>query len=260
VSTPPRLLLTLSAYACEGGFDGRHQPATCYCPTIALGWHPGPGDADRLWDEYERVIDVAADAGVTGISLEASWARLEPRRGRRDDVARVRYAEVITHARRRGLFVNVAAIDAAWPAWLGLDAWLMPWVLPVAAQYVTWLASAFEADSLSVFADREQLTRGYLDDRAGPPWRRDAADAADARRNLDTLDAMVRASGVTVVTSAFVELDELPTDAGDVDQVHVRSLVRGTGPLAHTRGLLARRAGQWVVADERAARRLRGED
>ena len=249
-----RALVSLSAYACEGGLDDRYQPATCYSPVIALGRRRGPGAAAGLWSEYETVLDLASDLGLAGISLEVSWARLEPRRGRRDDAALSRYAEVIAHARRRGLFVNVAAIDAAWPAWLGQEAWLMPWVVPVAVDYVNWLSSALGADSWSVFAARELLTRGFLDDEAGPPWRRGAReDQVSATANLERIahDA-AESSGVDFTTSIDTDLDQLTGAAGAVAagaaQVHVRSLVRGSGPLSSLRGLLARRGGEWVLA------------
>jgi hypothetical protein len=261
MSTTPRLLASLSAYATEGGLDGRYQPSTCYSPTIALGRHPGPGAAEGLWENYEAVVDLASRAGLGGICFELSWARLEPRRGRRDEVALARYAEVIARARRRGLWVTVAAIDAAWPAWLGLEAWLMPWVTPVASAHVEWIATSLDVDALSVFASRDLLTRGFLDERAGPPWRRGAReDAACARANLEVIERSARElSAVTVVSSLRVELDEFddrdPHPRG-VDEVHVTSLVRGMGPLAAGRGLLARRGQDWVVADEGLTRRL----
>lgn len=259
MSTTPRTLVTLSAYASEGGLDGRYQPATCFSPTIALGRHRGPGTADGLWESYETVIDLAADMSLTGICFEVSWARLEPRRDRRDAVALARYAEVFAHARRRGLFVSVAAIDAAWPAWLGQEAWLMPWVMPAAVDFVTWLASSLEADSWHVFSARERLTRGFVDRGSGPPWRRGAdADARSAETNLDAIDAAVRSAGVATFTrSVNIDLDDV-TEAGglDVDEVHVRSLVRGAGPLASARGLLARQADTWVKVDAAVAPRL----
>lgn len=259
MSTLPRVLVSLSAYACEGGFDGRYQPATCFSPTIALGRHPGPGNGEGLWENYEVVIDLAGDLGVTGLCFEVSWARLEPRRGRRDDEALARYASVIARAKSRGLVVGVAAIDAAWPAWLGLEAWLMPWVTPAAVQYVKWLTSSLDADTFSVFAAREWLTRGFLDEASGPPWRRGARDdAVSAARNLDEIEARSRAdSSVTFVTSASLELDDVSDlDTLDVEQVHVRSLVRGAGPLASARGLLARHGNEWVVVDAEVAPEL----
>ncbi len=250
MSNQPRVLAALSAYACEGGFDGRHQPATCFTPTISLGRHAGPGDGEGLWSDYEAVVDAASDAGIAGICLEISWARLEPRRGQRDDVALARYFEVIAHARERGLHVGVAAIDAAWPAWLGLEAWLMPWVVPAAVEHVAWVSASLPADSLSVFAARERLTRGFLDPSAGPPWRRRAReDARSARLNLDAIEAQSIATSPRIATSVDVELDDVSDAATfDVDAVHVRSLVRGRGPLRSRRGLLARRGSQWVLA------------
>ncbi|HEY5304661.1 MAG TPA: hypothetical protein VIJ86_11490 [Acidimicrobiales bacterium] len=253
MSTSPRTLVSVSAYACEGGLDRHYEPATCYSPTIALGRHPGPGAAEGLWESYEEVLDLAADVGVTGVCLEVSWARLEPRRGERDHVALDRYRAVLAHARRRGLWVSVAAVDAAWPAWLGLEAWLMPWVTPVAIDYVNWLASSLEADALNVFAARELLTRGFLDDASGPPWRRGATeDAVSAAQNLDDIGRAVRAaSSLEVATHVNLELDDAQDGVDyDVDEVHLRSLVRGTGPLCASRGLVARRGDQWVVADE----------
>ena len=246
-----RTLVSLSAYACEGGLDDRYQPATCYSPVIALGRRRGPGAAAGLWREYEAVLDLASDVGLAGVSLEVSWARLEPRRGRRDDAALARYAEVIDYARRRGLFVNVAAIDAAWPAWLGQESWLMPWVEPVAVDYVNWLTRGLSADSWSVFAAREWMTRGFLDDEAGPPWRRGAReDAASAGANLERIARGAAAtSDVDFTTSVNVTLDQL-TDLTGVGaaQVHVRSLVRGSGPLSSARGLVTRRGDEWVLA------------
>ncbi|MBW4030167.1 MAG: hypothetical protein HIU57_05745 [Acidobacteria bacterium] len=239
----------MSAYACEGGLDGRYQPATCYRPALALGRRRGPGTAEGLWENYEVVLDLAGDLQLAGVSLEVSWARLEPRRGYRDEAAVSRYAEVIAHARDRGLFVNVAAIDAAWPAWLGQEAWLMPWVVPVATDYVNWLTSSLSADSWSVFAARGSLTQGFLDEGAGPPWRRGAReDARSASRNLDEIARAVAGDdGVAFVTSAAVELDEVSSaPVAGVDEVHVKSLVRGVGPLASARGIVARRGDRWV--------------
>jgi hypothetical protein len=212
-----------------------------------------------LWQDYERVLDVAADIGLEGISLEVSWARLEPRRGQRDDAALSRYADVIAHARRRGLWVNVAAIDAAWPAWLGLEAWLLPWVVPVAISHGRWLTSSLDVDGFSVFASSDQLTRGFLNVQDGPPWRRGAReDAQSARVNLARIDAGIReGSRSTFPTSVRLDLDAPNVGSFDVDEVHLSSLVRGAGPLASARGLLARRGDEWLAADEDLVGELR---
>ena len=251
MSRPCRTLASLSAYACEGGLDGRYQPATCYSPVLALGHRRGPGDAQGLWQDYEAVLDLAAELQLAGVCLEVSWARLEPRRGRRDEAALSRYGEVIAHARGRGLFVDVAAIDAAWPAWLGQEAWLLPWAVPVAVDYVSWLTTGLSADSWSVFAARDALTRGFLDANAGPPWRRGAReDALSASRNLDAIaNSIAAVNDVNFVSSVNVELDDvMGTTVLGVDEIHVRSLVRGAGPLSSARGIVARRGTEWVTA------------
>lgn len=256
MSDPARILVALSAYASEGGLDGRYQPATCFSPVIALGRRRGPGEAEGLWTNYEAVLDLASEMRLTGVCLEVSWARLEPRRGRRDESALARYAQVVSYAKRRGLFVSVAAIDAAWPAWLGQEAWLMPWVVPVAIEHVTWLASSLEADGWCVFASPDALVRGFLSEVAGPPWRRHARDdALSVTKNLEDIDDAVRhASRANFASSVNVELDEVTArTAWDVQEVHVRSLVRGTGPLASSRGLVARRGSEWVRAGEVAS-------
>lgn len=259
MSIQPRVLASLSAYAVEGGFDGRFQPATCFTPTISLGRHPGSGDGEGLWEDYEHVLDLASEVGLAGVCLEVSWARLEPRRGQRDESALARYARVINYAKERGLHVGVAAIDAAWPAWLGLEAWLMPWVVPVAVEYVAWVTSTLPADTFSVFAARESLTRGFLDDAAGPPWRRGAhQDAVSAAKNLDVIDVASRASSPLFVTSVEIDLDEVSDAATyNVEEVHVRSLVRGRGPLRSARGLFARRGEHWVLIEDELAPALR---
>lgn len=246
----PRVLASLSAYACEGGFDGPYQPATCFTPSIALDRHPGPGPAEGLWSDYEKVLDLAARAGVAGVCLEVSWARLEPHRGQRDLAALERYVQVVAYAKSQGLHVGVALIDAAWPAWLGLEAWLMPWVVPVAVEYIAWTSVALSADTVSIFAARDRLTSGFLDASAGPPWRRGAKDdAVSAALQLDAIEMAARASArAAFVTCANVELDQMgDIESYSTDEVHVRSLVSGAGPLRSARGLLGRRGDRWVV-------------
>ena len=259
MASSPRVLVSLSAYACEGGLDGRHRPATCFSPVIALDRQAGPGDAEGLWEDYETVLDLAARVGVAGLCLELSWARLEPRRGHRDESALERYRQVVDHARGRGLFVGVAAIDAAWPAWLGQEAWLMPWVVPVAVEYAHWLSSSISADSWSLFAERRRLTGGFLDDRAGPPWRSSAIeDERSAAHHLEAISQGARNGATTWVTSAVDEHDDLSDAARlSTDEVHVRSLVRGVGPLASQRGLVARRDGEWMLVDDELPSELR---
>ena len=110
-----------------------------------------------------------------------------------------------------------------------------------------------------MYAAREQLTRGFLDDTAGPPWRRGAdLDAVSAAKNLEVIEVQARASSANIVTSVSIDLDEIDEiSTYDVDEVHVKSLVRGAGPLRGARGLLARSGTKWVLVDNDVAPQLR---
>lgn len=263
MSTRPFVLATLEGYNVEGGFDRPREPATCFSPTISLGRHAGPGEADGLWRDYEEVLDVAVTLGLDGVRLGIEWARLEPHRGEFDDAAFERYHEVIGHARSLGLRVSVAAIGEVWPAWLGLEAWLLPWVAPRVATYVRHVVSAFgdDVDSLTLFTDGEGVVRrGFLDGTA-PPWRRGARlDYESATTQVTRIAAELAedpAIGPHLVhRTCTINIDE---DAlaqaldSDVTEVYVRSLVKGKGPTAAPGGLLVKHGGEWRVSPEAVA-------
>jgi beta-glucosidase/6-phospho-beta-glucosidase/beta-galactosidase len=260
VSDRPRLLATLEGYAVEGGFDRAHEPATCYLPTIALGRHAGPGDADDLWRDYERVIDHVPALGLDGVRLSVEWARVEPRRGVIDTGALERYRDIARYARSLGLHVTVALVDAVWPSWLGLEAWLLPWVVPYvvahATRVVTFLGD--DASGVVVFANPDAfVTGGYLQGSA-PPWRRGARDdASSARAQIAVVCREVAATVVgakIVAATRTIDLDRSPDEvraqrAGGAhcQEIYVRSLVQGAGPTGGPAGLLVRRAGQWTL-------------
>lgn len=254
------MLATLEGYAVEGGFDRAYEPATCYSPTIALGRHPGPGDACGLWRDYERVLDLVPSLGLDGVRLTLEWARIEPRRGVVDEGALVRYREVIAHARSLGLDATVVVVDAAWPSWLGLEAWLLPWVGEYLVAHARRVVDAVGdlATGLRVFADRVGIVeRGFLVGEA-PPWRRGATDdAASALERSGELERALRGDplvgprlvGAARTLSLEGPLDALRSawiDARGCDEVYVRSLVGGVGPSAVPTGLLARGKDQWA--------------
>lgn len=253
--------MTLEGYAVEGGFDRPYEPATNYSPTIALGRHAGPGDAEGLWDDYEKVMDLAASMGLAGVRLTLEWARIEPRRGRVDTGALDRYANVVRHARRLGLDVTVVLFDAAWPSWLGLEAWLLPWVVPHVLAHARRVVGHISGDvtGLVVFANPALLVEGGFLRGEGPPWRsREVEDARAAKGQierivgeLETDDAV---AALLVGSSAEVSLELSATQiaafrdrATDLDEVYARSLVRGRGPSAVARGLLTREGDEWRV-------------
>lgn len=257
MSGSPRKLATLEGYAVEGGFDVPGGPATCFGPAGHLGMTSLPGDADRLWESYESVIDAAGALAVDGVRVTVEWARLEPYPDRPDEEAFRRYRAVLAHARSRGLRTSVALVDAAWPSWLGQDAWLMPWIDDHVARHAARVADRLGdvLDGAVVVARAPaMIDAGYRDGTAPPFRRRERADAEDARAHLDALARAVSDGPLgPLVTTRYREVPAL-TDAAavahflratDVDEIHVRSLVAGHGPTKSPVGLLARVDGSW---------------
>ena len=256
----PRVMATLDGYAVEGGFDRRGEPATCFAATVALGRHVGPGDACQLWRDYEAVVDLAASLRLDGLRLDVEWTRVEPRRGAVDGAALARYRAVAQRARAAGLATSVVLVDAAWPAWLGLEAWLLPWVEPRVLDHARRVVDALGdvVDGVVVFADaRGVVARGFLEGTA-PPWRvRARADAASAAAQVARIEAALGEDDAvgrlivrrqrTVGLDAGVDEVAAAMASEDCDEVYLRSLVRGAGPSASSMGLLARHEGVWRV-------------
>ncbi|HUX04347.1 MAG TPA: hypothetical protein VMV53_05500 [Acidimicrobiales bacterium] len=255
----PRVLAALEGYAVEGGIDGPRDPATCYRATIALGRHEGPGAGDELWRDYEQVLALVPSLGLDGVRLGVEWARVEPHRGVVDDAALERYARAVSFARSLDLHVSVVVVDNAWPSWLGLEAWLLPWVVPHVLAQARRLVQRFGNDlgALVPFADAAGLAeRGFVRATA-PPWRaRATADADSARRQLDLIigalasDELVGPRLVASARTLDVDADarllaDVLAERQPVEEIHLRSLVRGRGPSAARAGLLERREGVW---------------
>jgi beta-glucosidase/6-phospho-beta-glucosidase/beta-galactosidase len=255
VQRRPRRYVTLEGYAVEGGFDGPYQPSTCFRPTIALGRHHGPGEADELWRDYEQVLDLVPGLGFDGVRLNFEWSRIEPHRDEFDDTAFERYDDVARYAQTLGLGVTAVVVDAAWPAWLGLEAWLLPWVVPRVLAQARRVAQSPAVTGLVVFADPTSLVNGFLDSSA-PPWRRGArVDAEMARSQVDAIIATLRQDPIVgpkiVARTQSVRVDQSLEQikgalASDSDELFVRSLLRGHGPSASA-GLLVKETDRWRV-------------
>lgn len=255
-----RLLVTVEGYAVEGGFDRVGEPMTCYSPTIALGRHAGPGNADDLWRDYETVLDFVPGLGFDGVRLTLEWARIEPRPGTVDEKVLLRYGEVLRYARGLGLDVTVVIIDAVWPSWLGLEAWTLPWTVPYVLAHARRVVDVFGDDATGFLAfaqARELVTRGFLTGTA-PPWRESALnDAAFAHAQIESLYAALRQDVVVgprlVASSAVTTLEVAAEDllearrSLDVEEIYVRSLLRGSGPTSVGQGLLVQHGGEWRV-------------
>jgi beta-glucosidase len=260
VTADARLFVTLEGYAVEGGFDRVGEPATCYSPTIALGRHAGPGASDDLWHHYESVLDFVPGLGFSGVRLSVEWARVEPRADEVDEAALTRYLEVVRHARSLSLDVTIALVDAVWPAWLGQEAWLLPWVVPYVINHARRVAEFFgdDATGLLAFAQPEELvTRGYLNASA-PPWRRSAlADAVFAHAQIERITEALRTDELVgaklvepgAVTSVAVGSDDVlaARQSFTGSEIYVRSLLSGTGPTRVGEGLLVQRGDEWRV-------------
>jgi beta-glucosidase/6-phospho-beta-glucosidase/beta-galactosidase len=255
-----RLLVTLEGYAVEGGFDRVGEPATCYSPTIALGRHAGPGNADGLWRDYEAVLDFVPTLGFDGVRLTLEWARIEPRPGVVNEEALARYGEVIRFARGLGLDVTVAIIDAVWPSWLGLEAWTLPWIAPHVLDHARRIVDVFGGAATGFLAftqAKELVTRGFLTGKA-PPWRESALnDAAFAHAQIERIYAALREDvvvGPRLVTSSAVTTLEVAAEdllearrSLDVEEIYVRSLLRGSGPTSVAQGLLVQHGSAWRI-------------
>ncbi|HUY42865.1 MAG TPA: hypothetical protein VMU98_03765 [Acidimicrobiales bacterium] len=257
--SPPRTLATLEGYAVEGGYDRPGGPTTCFAPSGALGRHGVPGVADELWRDYEDVLDLAATLGLDGVRVTLEWARLAPERDVFDDEAADRYRRALRHARERGLWVSAVLVDRTWPAWAGQEAWLLPWVEPVFARHAQRTIEYFFelVDGFVAFSDADALVRRGFIEGVAPPWRRGAKDdARAASANVARLEAGVRALAPEKMVRDYrvfeldVDTEVLARARGDetLEELHLRSLVRGAGPGASRAGLLARHAGQWRVS------------
>jgi beta-glucosidase/6-phospho-beta-glucosidase/beta-galactosidase len=261
VDSRARRFVTLEGYAVEGGLDGPYQPSTCYRPTIALGRHAAPGDAEDLWRDYEPVLDLAATLGIDGVRLSVEWARVEPLRGEVDTAALERYAQVAHHAHSLGLGVTAVIVDAAWPSWLGLEAWLLPWVVPYFIEQARRVVTTMDSlGGVVAFASVDELVTGGFVESSSPPWRRaQRVDAAFARTQIEGIIEALRSDSIVgpkLVTSTRTVSLARPArdvaaslrDATDVEEIYLRSLVKGRGPTQSPFGLLAKGERGWYVA------------
>lgn len=258
------VLATLDGFAVEGDYDAAGCPATAHWAASALGMCASPGDAAGLWrpGRYESTLAALSNLGLDGVRVTLEWARLEPHQGQRNAAALQRYREVLDGARRLGLRATVVLVDATWPAWLGQEAWLLPWVEPVAEEHIQYVMDGVAdlVDAIVPFARAKELVeRGFIAGTA-PPWRHGASDDAAAARAAVT---RIAHKAREIVINAGLELpryrevlavsspeavEVLLHQAVGVDEIHVRSLVRGFGPTAAPGALLDADGENWRVA------------
>jgi beta-glucosidase/6-phospho-beta-glucosidase/beta-galactosidase len=223
-------------------------PATSFAPAIALGRVSSPGVADNFFHDFRAVL-AHLPGTVDGVRLGIEWARVEPVRGERDDAALARYAEMVSFAADLGLEVTLCLFDTAQPSWTGQDGWLWPWVGDAFCAHVRHVARVIPDVPLLLFADTVALVGGGYLHAVSPPWRRRARrDAHLVSRHLEEITARLREDAL--LRPRFVE-SHLTLDVAQwrgagplatVDEIYVRSVLRGHGPTAARMGLLQRGA------------------
>jgi hypothetical protein len=260
VSLRAVVLGTLDGFSVEGGYDIAGGPTTCYAAASHLGMCEPTTDGPRLWERYEDAIDAAASLGLDGVRITVEWARVEPRRTRRDADAVARYREAIRHARSLGLRATVVTVDATWPSWLGHEPWLLPWAEPEYARHVRALVDELgeEIDGLVTFARPHEIVDAGLVRGSAPPWRQGASrDARTAHARVAAMhdQALADPAVARLVVGQFTEVPVVADAralasmiAAASGEVHLRSLVRGVGPTAAPGALLEDAGVGWRAA------------
>ena len=264
----PKVLLSIDGIAIEGGYDGLGRPATCWGPAIALAMCAPHDQSVAVWADLDSLIDAAAEVGLQGVRLTVEWARLEPHQGERDESAMERYVRAVDRAVQRGLAVVVCVVDQAWPAWLGQEAWQLPWTQTLLVEHARWIGESFtQADRLQLFARPDALVEGGWRLATAPPWRRGEHEDAHV---VETRLAASRLEVAELSSWRNRSIDTLPefpllTNAGAMRGVLraattstavVRSLVGSDGPLGPRDGVLESAVSGWRL---RVGRDVLGE-
>ena len=257
MTSRPLLFGVIDGYASEGGFDVAGGIATCYAPAVGLGRVASPGNGDDLWSNYAAIFRAAQEIGLDGVSLTVEWARVAPRYDTVDHAAWGRYREMLSSARETGLEVSVTVIGEVWPAWLGQEAWLLPWVEDEFAAHVERLMNTLGdlVSSVRLFS-RDLATDGFLYGVI-PPWRtrarEDARDAAAAIARMSE-QAASRSDVASKLRRTKDVLAQLPESVWstvlarqeEFDEIHIATLLPGDGPTALGASLLRRGEGGYV--------------
>ena len=266
MSSAPLVLGVIDGYASEGGYDVPGGIPTCYSPAVGLGRVTSPGSGDGLWENYVDVFRAARRAGLDGIALTVEWARVAPRYNVIDVAAWEHYEAMMNSANFHGLKVSVTVIGNVWPAWLGQEAWLLPWVEEAFAEHVERVVGRFgeRIVSLRLFA-RDLIDDGF---RRGtiPPWRTRARDdARDASLAIDRMvaDAIARPEVGSLIRRVKDVPASLPADTWstvlahrhDYDEIHVATLLPGAGPTVRESSVLRVVNGELVGELPSALRR-----
>jgi beta-glucosidase/6-phospho-beta-glucosidase/beta-galactosidase len=144
-----------SGYQVEGGFNGKGEPINNWVEAERKGTVQRSGLSSDFWNQAEGDFQQCRELGVNSFRLGIEWSRVQPCRQWNswesaitspppfDMEALDRYAEILAGCRREGLEPVVTLHHFVHPAWLGLDAWLEPYIITHFLVYVEKVVSYF---------------------------------------------------------------------------------------------------------------------
>lgn len=205
-----------SAFQAEGGDVANDWVAAARAGRVP----PNPGNG--FWTRAEDDMRLAASLGLRHYRLSVEWSRVEPERGRFDEVALDRYRAICDAAVAAGVTPWVNLFHFTHPVWFAeRGGFLEPANHADFLRYVERVGRALAPHARHFHVSNESMVyvlSGYMMG-AVPPWLKDAPSAfamtrhvlaihADAYRILKALDPQ------PTVATIEVYLDPRPEDAG----------------------------------------------
>ena len=252
--------VTLEGYAVEGGFDRGRTRRPAFAQRSRSADTPDPVTPTNC-GVLREVLDLVP---VAGLRRRAPQPRMGPARAaptarstRRRSSATLEVATV--RAARSGCRSPSSSSTRSGPRGWVSEAWLLPWVVPHVIDHARRVVDAVPAAAAwSSFT--QPLSRGQWISRGQcPPWRRGARRGRGLCARADRAGSSRRFAPTTSSVPRSWRRDHEPRRRRrrsrraarftDVEELYVRSLVRGSGP---TRAARAARSARRRLADERA--------
>ncbi|HEY5791965.1 MAG TPA: family 1 glycosylhydrolase [Chthoniobacterales bacterium] len=122
-----------SGYQSEGGYNQPGQPHNNWAEWEQRGRVQRTGGGPRFWARYAEDFALARGLGLNAFRLGIEWARVQPSFDTDtipapdwDESALDGYAQRLAGCRAAGMEPIVTLHHFTHPAWLGIDAWLLP--------------------------------------------------------------------------------------------------------------------------------------
>ncbi|MES2308157.1 MAG: family 1 glycosylhydrolase [Verrucomicrobiota bacterium] len=156
-SSPPFLWgVSTSGYQVEGGYNGPGEPQNNWAGAERSGAIQTSGKSSDFWNQAEEDFKECRSLGFGAFRIGIEWSRVQPSTSwnssnqnlkqsppELDWKALERYAEILANCRREGLEPLVTLHHFTHPAWLGMDPWLEPEILPHFLHFVETTISYF---------------------------------------------------------------------------------------------------------------------